>query len=268
MKNHTVTTTSDPQTRVRSPGEFCWINIITPMPAEAMDFFAELLDWTFFEMPGVGHGIKVAGRDIGGIFDQHGPNTPPGIPPHIGVMVKVESADATAARVTELGGKAVPPFDVFDAGRMAVCFDPNGAAFDLWETKAMPGTDVAPSSPGAPCWFETLTTDTARATEFYGRLFGWTTTAKPSAEPGAAYTEFALGGRPVAGMMRILPHMGEFPPHWAVYFTASDVDDVARRTVELGGTVCVPPRDIPGVGRFCGPISPHGVAFHVLAVAG
>jgi hypothetical protein len=254
--------------RLRRSGEFCWINMLTPHPAEAMAYFGELLGWTFFEMPGVGHGVKVGGRDVGGLFDLNGPQTPPGTPAHIGVMVKVESADATAEKVTALGGKALPAFDVFDAGRMAVCFDPNGAPFDLWEPKKMPGTDVNPARPGAPCWFETLTTDVPRATAFYTALFGWTATTKPSAAPAAAYTEFALGETPVGGMMPILPHMGEFPPHWAVYFTVADVDETARRTVELGGQVCVPPMDIPGVGRFCGPVSPQGVSFYVIAVAG
>ena len=38
--------------------------------------------------------IQVNGHDIGGMFDLDGPNTPPGTPPCIGVMVKVDSADA------------------------------------------------------------------------------------------------------------------------------------------------------------------------------
>lgn len=252
--------------RVRQPGEFCWVNMLTPKPAEAMVFFGRLLGWEFFEMPGVGHGVRVGGRDVGGLFDLNGPNTPPGTPAYFGVMVKVDSADRTAARVAELGGKALPPFDVFDAGRMAVCFDPNGAAFDVWEPKKMPGTDVDPALPGAPCWFETLTTDAARAAEFYSNLFGWTATTKPSLMPEAAYTEFALGDIPVGGMMPILPHMGQFPPHWAVYFAVTDTDATATLAAELGGSVCVPPTDIPNVGRLAGLTSPHGVNFYVIRV--
>ena len=255
-------------TGTRKAGEFCWINMLTPQPAEAMAFFGELLGWTFFEMPGVGHGVKVGGRDVGGLFDLNGPNTPPGTPAHVGVMVKVDNADAIGAKVTALGGKALPAFDVFDAGRMAVCFDPTGAAFDVWEPKKMPGTDVDPTLPGAPCWFETLTTDVPRATAFYTALFGWTATAKPSAVPEHGYTEFHLGDRPVGGMMPILPHMGEFPPHWAVYFTVADVDATVKLAGELGGSVCVPPMDIPNVGRFAGLLSPHGVSFYVIKVAG
>ena len=128
---------------LRKPGEFCWINMITPQPAGGdARSSRELLGWTYFEMPGIGHGVRVGGHDIGGLFDLDGPNTPPGTPPHIGVMVKVESADAVVEKVAALGGKAKPPFDIMDQGRMAVCFDPNGAEFDLWEPKKSLGTDV------------------------------------------------------------------------------------------------------------------------------
>src|SRR5262249_34458659 len=150
-------------------------------------------------------------------------------------------------------------FDIFDAGRMAVCTDPNGGAFDVWEPKTMPGTDVDSRLPGAPCWFETLTTDTGRAAEFYSGLFGW------APEPmGPDYTTFKLGTTPVAGMMQIAPEMGAMKPHWGVYFTVTDVDETARRAVDLGGKLCVPVRDIPGVGRFCGITSPQGITFYVI----
>src|ERR1700712_3158063 len=80
-------------TGIRKTGEFCWINIVTPKPAEAMEFFAKVLGWTFFEMPGMGHGMQVDGHNIGGIFDIEGPNAPPGMSPVLGVMVKVDNAD-------------------------------------------------------------------------------------------------------------------------------------------------------------------------------
>src|SRR5437763_1162467 len=99
-------------TGIRKTGDFCWINMLTPQPAEARAFFGPLLGWTYFEMPGIGHGVQVAGRDIGGLFDLEGPNTPKGISPCIGVMVKVESADAIGEKVTSLGGKVKTIFDI------------------------------------------------------------------------------------------------------------------------------------------------------------
>ena len=80
-----------------------------------------------------------------GLFDLNGPNTPPGLAPFIGVMVKVANADATSQKAKALGGQAKPAFDISDQGRMALCFDPNGAEFDIWEPKKMLGTDLDPS---------------------------------------------------------------------------------------------------------------------------
>jgi len=55
----------------------------------------------------------------------------PGVPNHWHVYFAVADADATAAKVTELGGSMLAePFDT-PAGRMAVARDPQGAAFSI-----------------------------------------------------------------------------------------------------------------------------------------
>ncbi len=249
-------------TGIRKPGEFCWINMITPDLAASRDFFGKLLGWTFFEMPGMGFGVKVGASNIGGMFDQHAPSTPPGTPAFIGTMVKVENADATAEKVKALGGTARPAFDIGDAGRMAVCHDPNGAEFDIWEAKKMLGTDVDSTKHGAPSWSETITSDGPRAATFYSALFGW----KADAMTGLAweYTVFTRGAERVAGLMQRRPDMGQMPSHWATHFTVDDVDAAARDGAKLGGKLFMPLRDIPGVGRFCGISSPQGVDFYTI----
>jgi hypothetical protein len=249
-------------TGIRATSDFCWINMLTPEPGRAREFFGKLLDWTYVEIPGVGHRVQVGGRDVGGVFDLASPQTPPGTPPAIGVMVKVASADATAARVASLGGKATAAFDVMDQGRMAVCFDPNGAEFDVWEPKKSPGTDADSELHGVPSWFETRTTDVARAAAFYSELFGWTAEAAPF--PGSKYTTFSLGTRYLAGMVPISPESGDPRPHWATFFTVRDADAAARDAVALGGKVRVPARDVFGIGRFCGLSSPQDVPFYVI----
>lgn len=242
-------------TAFRKTGEFCWLNILTPAPAHARAFFAELLGWTYVDT-GLGHTVQVDGHAIGAVFDLAGPNTPKGTPPLIGLMVKVKNADATAEKVKALGGKARPPFDIGGAGRMSVCHDPNGAEFDVWEPRGLQGTDVDANTPGAPTWFETITTDVDRAATFYSAMFGW------NAEPtGSQYQTFEHGGRPIGGAKqcgREHPH-----PHWATYFAVKDASTLSRKAVNLGAEVFAPVMAAKGT-RIAGIRSPQGVPFYVM----
>jgi uncharacterized protein len=249
----------------RKPGEFCWINMLTPHPKEACDFFAKVLGWTYTEMPGLGFAIKVGGHDIGGLFDSDGPNSPPGTKPIIGVMVKVESADASSEKANALGGKGLPPFDIMEQGRIGVCYDPNGANIDVWQPKAMHGTEVDTDLQGAPSWFETMTTNVELAKKFYTEWFGWTSEDSPM--PGFNYTTFKLAGQPVAGMMPITPEMGKISPYWGVYFTVKDAEASEREAVKLGAKSCMSMKSVSGVGHFCGLSSPQGVPFVIIQYA-
>jgi catechol 2,3-dioxygenase-like lactoylglutathione lyase family enzyme len=60
------------------------------------------------------------------------------------------------------------------AGRMAVCADPEGALFSLWEAKDMPGATVV-NEAGSLNFNGLATRDVAAAKQFYGSVFGWTT---------------------------------------------------------------------------------------------
>ena len=249
-------------TSVRQTGDFCWINILTAQPEDAKKFFAGLFGWTYGDLGGMGSSVKVDGHDIGGLFDLNSPQTPPGTPPVIGVMVKVDNADAVAAKAKSIGGKAKEAFDIGDNGRMAEVFDPNGAEIDLWQPKGEQATIADPMQHGAPSWYETYTPDVEAGKKFYAELFGWTAQTMPM--PGMEYTVFSLGDKMIAGMMAPTPQMGEMPPLWVTYFTVNDADETAKKALELGGSVCVQPTDIPSVGRFCGVVSPQGVMFMAL----
>lgn len=243
---------------IRKPGEFCWVNMITPEPARARAFYEKVLGWSVTEMPGMGWTLQAGGRAFGAMFDIAAPSTPPGTRPQLGVMVMVENADATAKRVAELGGTARPPFDIMDRGRMAVCFDPGGAQFDVWQPKQSHLTDVDSAVPGAPSWFEVMTHDAGRTAKFYSALFGWKAEVMPGAQP--PYSTFSLAGAGVAGMLTLEGPMASLPEQWGVYFNVTDVDRAAKDAEASGGTVVVPPRDIPTVGQFCGIASPAGIA--------
>ena len=44
--------------------------------------------------------------------------------------------------------------------------------------------------------------------------------------------------------------MPELADHWLPYVHVEDADATAERAKKLGGTITVPPTDIPNVGRF------------------
>jgi predicted enzyme related to lactoylglutathione lyase len=199
------------------------------------------------------------------LFDLSAPGTPKGTPPHVGVVLEVESAEATRKRVDTLGGIASPAFELMGQGKTAVCIDPKGAEFDVLEARNGMRTGFDRSLHGAPGWFELTTSDVERAATFYSGLFGWTPDVLPV--PGSKYAVFKLGERCVAGLLNLTPHMGSQRPHWATFFTVKDIDLTTQEAVRLGATLCVPVLEVTGFGRFCGITSPQGLTFYVITYA-
>lgn len=117
---------------------------------------------------------------------------------------------------------------------------------------------------GTICWTELASKDLEGAKKFYGELFGWQIKGgdAPSADcEGAAamnYSEIIVGGKPVGGMYQITEQMGGMPSNWSTYVSVDDVDASAKRVEELGGSIVMPPMDIPHVGRFCVIKDPSG----------
>jgi predicted enzyme related to lactoylglutathione lyase len=183
-----------------------------------------------------------------------------GVPPHWNAYVTVADADATSARARELGGTVLaPPFDVMDAGRMAVLQDPTGAVISIWQPVRHIGAKIL-REPGALGWTELATGDTDAAETFYTKLFGWT------AKKGGPYTEFAVGGTPDAGML-MLEDEWKMPPCWMPYFQVTDCDSVAAKATALGGRVKMPSKDIEHVGRIAMLTDPQGALFYVISLA-
>lgn len=119
------------------------------------------------------------------------------------------------------------------------------------------------SKQGVFSWAELATSDVEGAKTFYTGLLGWTTEQAPV--EGMSYTLAKVGEERIAGIMSTHCPGGEIKPQWGVYFTVNDVDATARKAAELGGTVLMPPTDIPNVGRFATLMDPQGVMFSVIA---
>jgi len=117
---------------------------------------------------------------------------------------------------------------------------------------------------GTFCWNELCTNNVDEARDFFTSLLGWTTSEMPM--ENMTYTMFNAGDTAVGGMFKITPEMGDMPPHWMAYIAVDDVDAVAAKVEGLGGKICVPPTDIPDVGRFCVLTDPTGAAISLITM--
>lgn len=111
---------------------------------------------------------------------------------------------------------------------------------------------------GVPSWVDLTTSDVAGARDFYGGLFGWDW--EVSADPlFGGYSQGRLDGRRVAGLG---PRQGEADPvGWTTYLAVDDADKAAELIAGAGGTVVVPPMEIPGSGRMTVAVDPTGATF-------
>lgn len=245
-----------------TPGAPCWVSLMVHGMAATQDFYGALFGWEFRSGPRqLGPYVRALldGHDVAGIGllppDRH-------LPVAWTPYFASDDADRTAERVRLCGGTVgVGPLDADDAGRLAICSDPVGAVFGVWQAAAHRGTDVA-GVPGAPAWHELLTYETTNVAKFYGTLFGHEVKTVESA--GLDRVMLHLDGRPVAGVHglgRALPR--DRGPHWLTYFETADPDAAADLVTDLGGQVLDPPHET-GRGRAATVTDPAGARFSLI----
>ncbi|MGY1617990.1 VOC family protein [Geodermatophilus sp. SYSU D00691] len=236
-------------------GVTCWIDTEQPDLDAAAAFYSGLFGWTLTdavppEAPGSYLVATLDGQDVAALAPAADAQAPAW-----NTYVAVDDADATAAAVQTAGGVvAVPPADAGPGGRMAVCADPLGAEFRLWQARRRPGAQLT-NAPGTWNFSDLHAPDRSTAMAFYRPLFGWrdvdmamdagtmlqvpgygdhlAATVDPgiherqaSAPPGFADV---IGGLLVSGP-------GE-PAHWHVTFSVADRDGSAATAERLGATV-------------------------------
>ena len=108
------------------------------------------------------------------------------------------------------------------------------------------------------CWHGVISTDTGTTTPFYGDVLGWEIQTMPMGDEDVTFFA-ATDGK---GRAHTRAPMGEEPAHWSSYFRVEDVDASAKAAADNGGTVLVPPTDIPP-GRFSAVASPSGAVFNL-----
>jgi uncharacterized protein len=250
-------------------GTFCWVELSTTDAEAAKRFYGELLGWQALDLqmgPDRTYSMmQVDGHDAAAIYLQGPDEKASAVAPQWRSYVAAPDVDEATRRILDAGGDVqAGPFEAFDAGRLSIATDPTGAVVAVWQARQHIGASWA-HDPGAVVWTELLTHDTARASQFYARVFGWAAEAQAGPTP---YTVFKTGGRLAGGMMPIADQTtGPTAARWNVYFAVADCDAAAARAQALGGQVLVPPQDVPNVGRIAQVADPQGAPFAVVKTA-
>ncbi|HTX68422.1 MAG TPA: VOC family protein [Thermoleophilia bacterium] len=263
------------------PGVPCWVDTNQPDPAAAAAFYSGLFGWEMEDTmppgsPGQYFMARIRGGDVAAVGSQ-----PEGAPAAAAwnTYIWVESADDTAAKVKEAGGRVLAePFDVLDAGRMAVFADPEGAVFSVWQPGRHKGSQIV-NEAGSVNFNGLHTRDVETARRFYGAVFGWRTLTLNGAElwtlpgygdhleesnPGLRERIAQMGAPGFEDVVANINFIGDdepdVPAHWSVTFMTDDADATAARAAELGGSVLVPPFDAPWT-RMTVIADPQGASF-------
>ena len=251
-----------------APGEFCWVDLSTTDVDAAKAFYGDLLGIEAEAAPGDpeetgGYGFFMKGgkmlAGIGPVQSGEGHSA-------WSSYVKVEDADATAAKVKEAGGSVFfGPADLpNDAGRVAMLRDPTGAFFGVVEQNRNPGAQLV-NELGAWTWNNLMTRDAAKAKDFYGQVFGWSAVHHDQAPPGVDMWQVEGQHWPEghAGLMEIGDDMpAEMPSHWQVYFIVENADAAIEKAESEGAKLGFGPIDIP-VGRLATLVDPQGAVVSI-----
>ncbi len=264
------------------PGVPCWIDTHQPDPDAACAFYGALFGWEFEDVmppgsPGKYFMARLRGGDVAAVG-----SIPEGAPDAAvwNTYIWVDSAEETVGKARAAGGGVVTePFDVMDAGRMAVLSDLEGAMFCVWRPNNHKGAKVV--NEHGSLNFNTLATrDQAAAEAFYGAVFGWQTLTTPAGvmwtlpgygdhleekSPGLR-EEMAQMDAPegfidvVAALAPIADGDSDTSVGWGVTFAVDDVAAVAANARDLGGHVVIGPLDGPWA-RVAVIKDPQGASF-------
>ncbi len=249
------------------PGVPCWVDAQLPDPDAVLPFYRGLFGWDFENgMPedagSVYYMARIRGGDVAAIS-----SIADGAPRMAtwNTYVAVADADESVETVRDAGGVVhMAPFDVMEAGRMAVVADPEGAALCLWQAKEHFGAAVV-NEHGALNFNGLATRDPQQAEAFYGAVFGWRILPLDAGpmwilpgygdhleekSPGLREGMEQMGAPEgfidvVAAINPIAAEDTDTPAHWSVTFGVDDAADTAAAATKLGGTVVAGPFDAP-----------------------
>jgi uncharacterized protein len=240
------------ETRTYPEGVPSWIDTEQPDPEAAGEFYGRLFGWTVTRVSPPGTDFYAVatldGRDVAGL----GPGE--AAPASWNTYIAVDDAGSTADRVATAGGQVLARAnEVGPAGTWALCSDPAGARFRLWQAGRRLGAQVV-NEPGS--WnFSDLHVSAGDDVAFYSRLFGWEVEdlgfATLLRQPGygdhlQATVDPSIRDRQAAiaapsgfqdAIAWVVPLEPGATPYWHVSFAVADRDATAALAERLGAQV-------------------------------
>ena len=112
---------------------------------------------------------------------------------------------------------------------------------------------------GTPCWTDLSTTDQNGAKEFYSKIFGWEYQDIPMGDD-QVYSMATIDGSEAAAIFTQVAQESEagVPSHWNVYIAVDDLDAIASKLPDLGGTLIADELDEDESGRMMVAQDPSG----------
>lgn len=254
-----------------SRGRFVWYDLMTPDPDAAADFYHQVAGWTstpWEEGPSSAEAPymmwTVGDKMLGGRMALPDEAQAAGAPPHWLAYVTVPDVAVVVEKTLSAGGGVVmPATSMPGVGTFAVLRDPQGAVFAPYTPEEEPQEEVNPPAMGEFSWHELATTDSQRAMEFYGQVFGWKRGEAIDMGPFGIYQLFgpeADVGFPFGGMFD-KPAEIPAPPHWLYYIRVPDLGGAVEKVKELGGQLLHGPEEVPGGDLIAQCLDPQGAAF-------
>lgn len=268
-------------------GSISFVDLAAAEPEKQGRFYAEVLGWEQLTLPGGAYTMFTSsGLPVAGMLPIRQPSD---LGTQWSTYVTVADVDGICGQAEALNGAVLQaPFELAGAGRVAMIADPSGAAICVFEGWTDGGFKLF-DEPGAPCWFEAMSTDARAALGFYEELFGWTATRMEGvgidywtcslrSPPGRGSDDdasvavgddasVAVGddaSRPsqgFAGIMQYPAGASTGMSSWQVSFAIhTHIDSFIDRATELGAQVAAGPTDTTfGAGAIM--LDPAGARF-------
>lgn len=248
---------------VNFQGRFVWYELMSTDMAAATAFYTNVVGWGTQDasMPGMPYTLFTVGEaSVSGLMLLPDHAKKIGAQPHWIGYVGVDDVDATADRITQLGGTVqVPPTEIPGISRFSIIADPQVATLAVinW-LRPRQEQRAAPNAPGRVGWHELLTADCDKALSFYRDVFGW---QKGIADTGAmgTYQLFSVAGQTTGGVVTKPEAVPS--PTWLYYFNVGDIDAAANRVKSGGGNILNGPTEVPDGGWVAQCVDPQGAIF-------